>query len=486
MEAMVENSANPPARFYCHSCSVEIDSVSSEFTCPHCSKGFIEELPAADRNGASGSSGSGQESEGPANDYVNAQQISSDAIGRLAGELFTNSFLPPFYHNNYDEESAGGSSGSGGSRYTTFTPEDIPPFSQSPQAATGGVGSVDVATGSGNGGSGSNTAMTNGAGGSSGTSLHRASLGRRGGRRHPMQNITHLDHILREILISVTDVGPGGMPMFFMGNPGDYAWGREGIDSIVTQLLNQMDNTGPPPLEKERIAEIPIVTISDEQVDRKLQCSVCFEDFQSGETVRKLPCLHVYHEPCIIPWLELHGTCPICRKSLTPDGLQSGSQAQSQQAMETGQHPHSLENAHPQQSSPSSQPSPQQQNQHSAQQQQQQPSSQSAAGGRQNPNFVAFTIRDLLPMLSGPSVSNLLYDLGQPSGGSAVSSSLPAAGGRSADGGAAPAPQVPSGGGGGSTASSSGAPTNGSTGSAGNNANNPDDDGDLYYTLDLD
>lgn len=32
--------------------------------------------------------------------------------------------------------------------------------------------------------------------------------------------------------------------MLFLGNPGDYAWGREGLDAIVTQLLNQMDGTG--------------------------------------------------------------------------------------------------------------------------------------------------------------------------------------------------------------------------------------------------
>jgi len=38
---------------------------------------------------------------------------------------------------------------------------------------------------------------------------------------------------------------------------------------------------------------------------RSLQCSVCWEDFRLDEPVRKLPCEHVYHENCIIPWLEL-------------------------------------------------------------------------------------------------------------------------------------------------------------------------------------
>lgn len=38
--------------------------------------------------------------------------------------------------------------------------------------------------------------------------------------------------------------GTTGNMQLFLGNPGDYAWGREGLDAIVTQLLNQMDSTG--------------------------------------------------------------------------------------------------------------------------------------------------------------------------------------------------------------------------------------------------
>lgn len=145
--------------------------------------------------------------------------------------------------------------------------------------------------------------------------------GRRRGGRARHQNL------LQDFIVNLTEVGLGGLgvtprtggPVLFLGNPGDYAWGREGLDAIVTQLLNQMDGTGPPPLTKDKIQEIPIVIITQDQVDSSLQCSVCWEDFKISEPVRKLSCEHVYHEPCIIPWLELHGTCPICRKALSEE-----------------------------------------------------------------------------------------------------------------------------------------------------------------------
>lgn len=79
-------------------------------------------------------------------------------------------------------------------------------------------------------------------------------------------------------------------PMFFMGNPGDYAWGREGLDSVITQMLNQMENSGPPPMAKDKIQNIERIEIGDEHVNSKLQCSVCWDDFERMESVRKLPC----------------------------------------------------------------------------------------------------------------------------------------------------------------------------------------------------
>lgn len=70
--------------------------------------------------------------------------------------------------------------------------------------------------------------------------------GRRRHQHHRRPGQINFENFLQEILISISDganVG-SGQSMFFMGNPGDYAWGREGLDQIVTQLLNQMDNSG--------------------------------------------------------------------------------------------------------------------------------------------------------------------------------------------------------------------------------------------------
>jgi E3 ubiquitin-protein ligase RNF115/126 len=132
-----------------------------------------------------------------------------------------------------------------------------------------------------------------------------------------------IENLVEDVIVNFADYArSGGSPVrFLLGNPGDYVWGRDGLDSIVSQLLNQIDGAGPPPLTKEQIQEIPTALISQDHLDLKLQCSVCWEDFTIDEKVMKLACDHMYHKDCIIPWLELHGTCPICRKYLADDGL---------------------------------------------------------------------------------------------------------------------------------------------------------------------
>lgn len=46
--------------------------------------------------------------------------------------------------------------------------------------------------------------------------------------------------------------------------------------------------------------------------ETELECSICTEEFTTGEDVRVLPCHHKYHPACIDPWLlNVSGTCPL-------------------------------------------------------------------------------------------------------------------------------------------------------------------------------
>ena len=49
-------------------------------------------------------------------------------------------------------------------------------------------------------------------------------------------------------------------------------------------------------------------------------CAVCYEDLKVhvGKAVA-LPCAHVFHEQCLLPWFQNRSTCPSCRFDLDPE-----------------------------------------------------------------------------------------------------------------------------------------------------------------------
>ncbi|KAF9178290.1 hypothetical protein BGZ51_007896 [Haplosporangium sp. Z 767] len=121
-------------------------------------------------------------------------------------------------------------------------------------------------------------------------------------------------------------LGGGGGGFFpVVGNPGDYAWGQGGLDDIITQLMDlQNRQHGPVGATDEIINGIPRHTLTNEELEAKLECSVCKEEFTKEGDLLQLPCKHIFHEDCIKPWLKVSGTCPTCRFSLV--GGQDGSQ----------------------------------------------------------------------------------------------------------------------------------------------------------------
>ncbi|KAJ7980602.1 E3 ubiquitin-protein ligase RING1 [Quillaja saponaria] len=99
-----------------------------------------------------------------------------------------------------------------------------------------------------------------------------------------------------------------------IGSLGDYFIGP-GLDLLLQQLAeNDPNRHGTPPAQKEAIEALPNVTINE-----NLQCSVCLDDFDVGVQAKEMPCKHKFHSGCILPWLDLHSSCPVCRFQLPAD-----------------------------------------------------------------------------------------------------------------------------------------------------------------------
>ncbi|XP_026071140.1 E3 ubiquitin-protein ligase Arkadia-like isoform X2 [Carassius auratus] len=47
--------------------------------------------------------------------------------------------------------------------------------------------------------------------------------------------------------------------------------------------------------------------------DTEEKCTICLSILEEGEDVRRLPCMHLFHQLCVDQWLLTNKKCPICR-----------------------------------------------------------------------------------------------------------------------------------------------------------------------------
>ncbi|CAH1432481.1 unnamed protein product [Lactuca virosa] len=111
---------------------------------------------------------------------------------------------------------------------------------------------------------------------------------------------------------------PPTMSEFLMGS---------GFDRLLDQLsqieINGLGRAEHPPASKAAVESMPTIEISDSQVTSELHCAVCKEAFVLGAEAREMPCSHIYHSDCILPWLNLRNSCPVCRHELPTDSTNS-------------------------------------------------------------------------------------------------------------------------------------------------------------------
>ncbi|KAL8154421.1 hypothetical protein V2J09_012181 [Rumex salicifolius] len=79
---------------------------------------------------------------------------------------------------------------------------------------------------------------------------------------------------------------------------------------------------GAPPASESFVNNLPRVFINPNQKKpNEVSCAVCKDPMFIGSEAIQLPCLHLYHPCCILPWLARRNTCPLCRHQLPTDDM---------------------------------------------------------------------------------------------------------------------------------------------------------------------
>ncbi|KAL8118579.1 uncharacterized protein LOC141723844 [Apium graveolens] len=77
---------------------------------------------------------------------------------------------------------------------------------------------------------------------------------------------------------------------------------------------------GSPPAAKSVVENLVSVVLTKDYVkENNVVCAVCKDEIGVEERATRLPCSHHYHGECIVPWLNMRNTCPVCRFELPTD-----------------------------------------------------------------------------------------------------------------------------------------------------------------------
>jgi hypothetical protein len=84
------------------------------------------------------------------------------------------------------------------------------------------------------------------------------------------------------------------------------------------ELLLRLDET----VEKKTVNQETLTTLKEKTIDSEEHlsevCTVCMFNYEMGDSVKYLPCNHLFHVDCIVPYLSSYGqSCPVCKAKVT-------------------------------------------------------------------------------------------------------------------------------------------------------------------------
>nr|KYP48506.1 E3 ubiquitin-protein ligase CIP8 [Cajanus cajan] len=96
-----------------------------------------------------------------------------------------------------------------------------------------------------------------------------------------------------------------------------------GFERVMEQLSHVESSNGggghersQAPASKAAVEGLPAIEINETHTAIESHCAVCKEAFEVCTMAKEMPCKHIYHPECILPWLAIRNSCPVCRHEL--------------------------------------------------------------------------------------------------------------------------------------------------------------------------
>ncbi|XP_050222785.1 uncharacterized protein LOC126672881 [Mercurialis annua] len=82
--------------------------------------------------------------------------------------------------------------------------------------------------------------------------------------------------------------------------------------------MESMEDVKLIPASKSSIRKLEKLAVDDTP---ESSCRICLDEIETGNEAIRMPCLHCYHQDCIVQWLQISHFCPICRYEM-PEELE--------------------------------------------------------------------------------------------------------------------------------------------------------------------
>ncbi|XP_057952370.1 uncharacterized protein LOC131146653 [Malania oleifera] len=136
-----------------------------------------------------------------------------------------------------------------------------------------------------------------------------------------VERVGGLGNLGWEVLLTADNLDRNPETEPYLGDHDDYIYTAE-YEMLFGQFAENENGFmgGRPPASKSAVENLVSLVMREEDVGKSnAVCAVCKEEMNVGEKASELPCSHRYHGECIVPWLGIRNTCPVCRYELPTD-----------------------------------------------------------------------------------------------------------------------------------------------------------------------